>query len=70
MFLKRSGSWEKVSYLNARSLRLAGLVYSSCKKEPCLLSATVLQGVRKAGRALEMAEELGKRGICCPAFRL
>jgi len=69
LFLKRSGSWEKVTYPNARGLRLAGLLCSSRKKGAVLIVCHGFTGSKEGGgRALEMAEELGKRGYAALLF--
>jgi putative redox protein len=67
--LKSSANWEKVSYLNPKGLRLTGLLYSSRKKGDVLIVCHGFTGSKEGGgRALEMAEELGKRGYATLLF--
>ena len=69
MSLKSSANWEKVSYLNPKGLRLTGLLYSSRKKGDVLIVCHGFTGSKEGGgRALEMAEELGKRGYATLLF--
>lgn len=69
MFLTESPGWKKVSYLNAKGLRLAGLLHSTENKGPVLIVCHGFTGSKEGGgRALEMAEELGKKGYATLLF--
>jgi putative redox protein len=61
--------WGKVSYLNKQGLKLSGLLYSGANRETIVIVCHGFLGSKEGGgRALAMAEEIGKLGYATLLF--
>lgn len=62
-------SWKKVSYLNERNQRLAGLLHSRPEAGAAVIVCHGFTGSKEGGgRALEMAEEMARLGYAALLF--
>lgn len=61
--------WKKVSYLNKQGLKLAGLIYSGLSRSTLVVVCHGFTGSKEGGgRAVAMAEEMGKLGYATLLF--
>lgn len=67
--MTRSFNWTKIAYTNAKGLKLAGLLYNGPETDTVIVVCHGFTGKKEgSGKAVAMAEELGKRGYATLLF--